>query len=287
MVATANIAEAIKETPEKRSSFHMPMRLLPSPRQEDLFALYDLCRNWDDAVDHAASPEAAIEAIDRWEAELDLIFNGGIPSFEEARILQELYWKYDLNPDHCRAVFQSLRMDAEGKMLYPSQKRLKTYCNGVAGAVGLMALRIFGCDDKKHGPAFAIALGHGLQLTNILRDICEDAAQGRVYLPKEWADAVGVEPVSPKKLRTQPELIQALCAYAGEQANLCFKEAGELAKKLPIRQIAPALAMRDVYRIYWQKLKNNNWVAPKDSQLHLGLWDRMQLSMKAAKYRLG
>lgn len=283
MTASTDIFPALDQTAEG-SSFRLPMWLLPGNRRRALFMFYGICRTLDDVVDDAPSAQAANDALNHWESELDAVFHNRPPATALGNRFQDLHRAYGFEPEDAYAMLHALRMDAEGRMVYPQAAELERYCYGVAGCVGLLTMKIFACDAPQARP-FAVALGHALQCTNILRDVAEDARNGRVYLPKE---AFGTTtPPKPEALAEAPELAAGACRLLGEKAGNYYREASELAQQLPARTIAPALAMGDVYACYWRQLRRREWHPPETSALGLSYTDKMKIVANTLRHLAG
>jgi phytoene synthase len=264
------------------SSFRKAMLLLPYDRRKALHTLYALCRALDDAVDNAVDSHQAQEYLAMWQRELETAFSNMIPLHPLAQAFQQLHRQYRFDKSDMDAMLASLYRDARGEMLAPSMEALEQYCFGVAGAVGLMAMRIFGCEGN-NARLFAITLGHALQLTNILRDVVRDAQVGRIYLPQEMT-GIGI---TPAYLLQSPDIIQTACRSLSATARQRFEEADNYAAQLPTRTIAPALAMRDVYARYWHMLAVANWNPPTESIIPLRYFDKAALTLRACGYLLG
>lgn len=245
------------------SSFRLPMLLLPADKRRDLQTLYAYCRAVDDAVDDAASTEEALANITFWERASAAIFDDALP-IEHPLIgqMREAHLRRGFAPEHIDDLLASMRMDAEGKMHRPSLAQLKEYCHGAACCVGLLSMRIFGCEGDD-ADKFAAHLGMSMQLTNILRDVEVDAAKGRVYLPEGMS-------------------IPALHAYA----TSCYGGAFQRGRTLPQRKIAPALAMRDVYYAYHLRLKRLDYQPPADGRITLSFWEKLRIGARALGYLL-
>ena len=280
--ATDTAAATNPHMQAKNSSFHMAMLLLPKAKRKALLTLYAVCRALDDAVDDAPTPQAAQMALQQWNQELDAVFHYGTPTLSLTRDLQVIHQRYQFNYADMQSMLAALQCDAQERMLCPSLTELEHYCYGVASAVGLMSMQIFGCDNPQARP-FAIALGHALQLTNILRDVLTDAALGRVYLPIEVLEA----PITPAAILYNPPTIQPACAILAQRAKKYFLEADALATYLPTRAIAPALAMRDVYGLYWHKLQTLHWHSPATGKIPLTTTEKASLVARASSYLLG
>lgn len=169
-------------------SFYLASRLLPPARKRAVLATYAWCRITDDIVDRTAhlGPEATTEALDAWEAELDA------PAHPVAVAFAATRERFGVSEGPARDLITGVRMDILPGT-YASWDALRTYCFHVAGTVGLMVAPILGCDDPA-AHRYAADLGIAMQLTNILRDVAEDAAMGRLYLPLDEIAAFGCDP---------------------------------------------------------------------------------------------
>jgi phytoene synthase len=150
-----------------------------------------------------------------------------------------------------------MEMDLEGPIRAPTLPILDLYCRRVAGAVGLLSLPVFGAD----GPAeheFALLLGRALQLTNILRDVAEDAAIGRLYLPREYLGEVGIQSDDPEIIVRHPRLAEAMRRLAVD-AEHSFAAADETLARCRRRPLWPALAMMAAYRPVLGRLAQNGY----------------------------
>ena len=172
------------------SSFYWSMRLLPRAKRDAMYAIYAFCREVDDIADGAASPAAKLAELDGWRVEIAALF-AGRPSRPTTRALALPVSRFALPRAEFDAMIDGMEMDAGERMRAPSLAELERYCRCVAGAVGLLSVHVFGT----RGPQLeqgALALGEALQLTNILRDLAEDAGRGRLYLPRELLDRHGI-----------------------------------------------------------------------------------------------
>ncbi|MGH6959199.1 MAG: squalene/phytoene synthase family protein, partial [Dongiaceae bacterium] len=169
------------------------MRLLPAHKRQAMFAVYAFCRVVDDIADGDLPSAAKLVQLQGWRDEIDRLF-AGRPQHPITVALAEPVRRFGLARDDFIAVIDGMAMDARAPLVAPPLAELELYCARVAGAVGLLSVRIFGAPPET-GPALARALGEAVQLTNVLRDIEEDAALGRLYLPRELLERHGV-PIS-------------------------------------------------------------------------------------------
>jgi len=164
------------------TNFYYSFLVLPPDKRAAIIAIWDFCRAVDDAVDDAGERDATVE-VERWRREVAVWFEGGLPESPQARVLAPLVRRFNLPRDAFDALVNGVAMDV-GSRRYETFDDLYLYCTRVASAVGLMCLEIFGYSDPK-SRQYATDLGVALQLTNILRDVPEDLARGRVYIPQE------------------------------------------------------------------------------------------------------
>ncbi|MGH6717895.1 MAG: squalene/phytoene synthase family protein, partial [Alphaproteobacteria bacterium] len=186
------------------SSFYAAMRLMPASRRGAIYAIYDFCRAVDDIADGPLTAAAKRERLDRWRADIQRVCDGQ-GEHPIARALAVAVRAHGLDKADLLAVIDGVAMDAEGTMRAPSRARLDRYIDGVACAVGRLAVKVFGCPEAE-GLALAAVLGRALQLTNILRDLDEDARAGRLYLPGELLEAHGIAPDDPAAVLRHPAL---------------------------------------------------------------------------------
>lgn len=238
------------------TSFYWAMRLLSRPRREAMFALYAWCRELDDIADEAAAPGDKLARLAAWREELDHLF-AGRPRAALALNLAGPIARYALPRAEFGRVIDGMEMDVRGEMVAPGLAALRAYCRCVAGAVGLIALPIFGCRGEAAEP-FAKALGEALQFTNILRDLDEDAALGRVYLPEPLLREAGITARDPAGVLTDPAL-PAACEALADLAESAFAEATAALRHTDRRPLRPALAMMAGYRRLLGRLRRRGW----------------------------
>ena len=190
---TTNAAPEIEAVRRKAagSSFYAAMRLMPKAEREGMFAIYAFCRAVDDIADDGiGTREERHAALDAWRKDVTCLCSGGAPG--RATLLAEVVAHYCPRVQDFLAVIDGMDMDVAEDIIAPDLATLDLYCDRVASAVGRLSIKVFGMDEE---PGFALAhhLGRALQLTNILRDLDEDAAVHRLYLPQEYLVAAKVE----------------------------------------------------------------------------------------------
>jgi phytoene synthase len=238
------------------TSFFWAMRLLPRPKREAMFAVYAYCRAVDDIADGDGSAAVKLAGLTAWRAEIDELYRGR-PHHPISRALRLPVETYGLAKEDFLALLDGMEMDATNRMVAPSLAELELYCDRVAGAVGLLSVKIFGVS----GPAartVALTLGRALQLTNLLRDILEDAELGRLYLPRELLEAHGIETRDPVAVLGHPALA-AVCGDLAEIAAERFVDARGALRDRPRRAVRPAMVMMHVYSRVLDRLMRRGW----------------------------
>jgi presqualene diphosphate synthase len=238
------------------TSFYGAMRLLPEARREAMFAVYAFCREVDDIADSAEAPATKRAGLAAWRREIDAIFLGKA-QWPLARILAEAVKAYRLRREDFLAVIDGMEMDAAKDIRAPTLAELDLYCDRVAGAVGRLSVRIFGTDVAA-ADRVASALGRALQLTNILRDLDEDAARGRLYLPQEMLVEHGIAETEPAAVLRHPKL-PAVCEHVADLAEKRFADAARAMRECPRRAMRPAAVMGAVYHAILVRLRRRGW----------------------------
>ncbi|MGH6619914.1 MAG: squalene/phytoene synthase family protein, partial [Alphaproteobacteria bacterium] len=184
------------------SSFYGAMRTLPKDRRDAMFAIYAFCREIDDIADDPMPKGERAAALAGWRGEIDRLYDGQ-PRKPTARALLEPIARYALRKEDFAALIDGMEMDANESFQGPPMDTLTLYCERVAGAVGMLSVRVFG-EPGDAGARLAWALGQALQLTNILRDLKEDAERGRLYLPAELLSKHGIAARDPAAVLAHP-----------------------------------------------------------------------------------
>ncbi len=242
------------------SSFYTAMRIMPKAEREAMFAIYRFCRMVDDIADDGtrARPERAIE-LDRWRADLGALYDDKPAG--RAAFLKGAVRDFGLRQADFLAVIDGMDMDVAADIRAPDRATLDLYCDRVACAVGRLSTRIFGMDEQP-GLELAHELGRALQLTNILRDLDEDAAIGRLYLPSELLAKAGIATADPSAAIADAR-VDGACRALAAQALDHFAAAGRLMRSRPRgRLLAPRL-MAAVYRTLLQDMLAEGWAPPR------------------------
>lgn len=250
-------AYATAVTRASGTSFAAGMGILPPARRAGMHAVYAFCRIVDDIADGPWAPAEKHEALDAWRAEIRALYAGNPVSTVGAALAPHI-GAYDLPQEEFLAMIDGMAMDADGPIIAPPRTTLALYTRRVAGTVGMLSIRIFGAWQGAESDRFALALGDALQLTNIIRDVEEDAEIGRVYLPAELLAAHGLGGAAPAEVSRSarlPEIREAL----GQEAQAHYDEARRLAPLHRRRALRPALMMMGAYEGYLQRIEALGW----------------------------
>ena len=247
--------------PAAGSSFYTAMRILPEAQRQAMFAVYGFCRAVDDIADDRGPAGAAdrLAALERWRADISSMCAGHAPP--HLGPLAEATRRYHLGQEDFEAVIDGMAMDAARDIRAPDWATLDLYCDRVASAVGRLSVRIFGLAEEP-GVALAHHLGRALQLTNILRDIDEDAAQGRLYLPREALAAAGVTTEDPLKAAADPKLAGA-CLEAAARAREHFVKAQAIMGAAPRAAVKAPRLMAAAYRSILDRMIKEGFAPPR------------------------
>jgi squalene synthase HpnD len=240
----APAAKAVKKK-ASGSSFYIAMRLMPEEERDAMFAIYAFCRKVDDIADDGVGTRAERhEKLERWRGDLHQLYAG--QSAPQVRFLAPAVARYGLRLEDFMAVLDGMDMDVAEDIVAPDLATLDLYCDRVASAVGRLSIKVFGMDE---GPGFELAhhLGRALQLTNILRDIDEDAAVGRLYLPREYLEEMDCcRQMDPAAIIARPE-IDAVCRRAAGLAHQHYDQAQRILSSRPKGRIKTPRLMGAVY----------------------------------------
>jgi len=253
--AAADLAEVEAVVKAAGTSFYRGMRVLPPDRRAAMYAVYAFCRLVDDVADEPAPIEEKRAGLAAWRHAIADVFNGAADS-AVTRVLVQAVQRFHLRQEDFLAIIDGMQMDAETVIVAPDLATLDLYCDRVASAVGRLSVRAFG-DSSAAADQVAWALGRALQLTNILRDVDEDAARGRLYLPREWLEEAGV-PLDPAAALASPAL-PAVCARVLAQARALFAQAHAAMAACDRRAMRPARLMGASYLAILDRLEARGW----------------------------
>ena len=241
------------------SSFYSAMRILPRSQREAMFEIYSFCRAVDDIADSDDPRPVRHAQLARWRLDIDRMFSDAPP--QPLQQLAHATRTYELARDDFLAVIDGMEMDVEGDIRAPTFTTLDLYCDRVASAVGRLSVRVFGM-EREPGRKLAHHLGRALQFTNILRDLDEDAAVGRLYLPGEGLRQAGIEETDPAAVLAHPGLDEA-CLFLAARAQTHFAEADAVMMETRRSIVRAPRIMAEVYRGVLERMAAQGWAAPR------------------------
>jgi presqualene diphosphate synthase len=260
------------------SSFYTAMRILPRAQREAMFEIYSYCRLVDDVADSGAPHAERRQQLAEWRRKVAALYSGQPPA--ELQSLARTARDFALRKEDFLAVIDGMEMDAAQDIRAPDWATLDLYCDRVASAVGRLSVRVFGMSEID-GTALAHHLGRALQLTNILRDIDEDAENGRLYLPREALQAAGITSTDPKTVLAHPGLAE-VCNAVVTRARTHFHEADAIMRRNARRVVRAPKIMEQVYRHMLEGMAARGWAPPRNRVSVSGL----RLSWIALQYAI-
>ncbi len=241
------------------SSFYAAMRILPHEQREAMFQIYSFCRQVDDIADSDGPREARLAALQQWRDDIDALYQGHPPA--RLRDYAASVRRFDLRREDFLAIVDGMEMDVPQDIRAPDLATLDLYCDRVASAVGRLSVRVFGLAESD-GILLAHHLGRALQLTNILRDIDEDAGIGRLYLPLEGLLHAGITSTDPLKVIAEP-VLPKVCMQLVARARAHFEKADEVMSRNPRRVVRAPRIMSKYYRAILELLVARGFAAPR------------------------
>jgi presqualene diphosphate synthase len=241
------------------SSFYTAMRILPRRQRDAMFEIYSFCRAVDDIADDPGPRDIRRRQLRQWRDDIDTLYGGNPPQHLSG--LAQAARTFDLKRDDFFAVIDGMEMDVVSDIRAPDMATLDLYCDRVACAVGRLSVRVFGM-GATDGLSLAHHLGRALQLTNILRDLDEDASLGRLYLPQEALRGSGI-------ISTEPAVVLAhhaignVCAVIVERAKKHFREAEKIMARNPRRVVRAPRIMGLAYQGILDNLVARGFAPPR------------------------
>src|SRR5580704_5086973 len=241
------------------SSFYAAMRILPPDRRAAVFQIYSFCRAVDDVADDGGPRAPRLEELAQWRTDVDQLYAGTPPPRLHA--LAGPRQRFALERADFMAIIDGMEMDVVADIRAPDWATLDRYCDCVASAVGRLCVNVFGL-ARADGVDLAHHLGRALQLTNIMRDIDEDAALGRLYLPREALRAAGIEATKPDAVLSHPALPAAVAPVL-ERARGHFREADAVMRRCPAKLVRTPRLMAEAYQVYLRELTDRGRAPPR------------------------
>jgi len=241
------------------SSFYAAMRILPQEQREAMFQIYSFCRQVDDIADSNGPREERLAALQQWREDIDALYRGRPPA--RLKDYAASVGKFGLDREDFLAIVDGMEMDVPQDIRAPDLATLDLYCDRVASAVGRLSVKVFGL-PREDGILLAHHLGRALQLTNILRDIDEDAAIGRLYLPREGLLQAGITSTDPLSVAADPALPK-VCAPLVERARAHFAKADDVMARNSRRAVRAPRVMSKYYGAILELLVARGFANPR------------------------
>jgi presqualene diphosphate synthase len=246
----------------RRSSFYLAMRVLPQDKREAMYDVYAFCRAVDDiADDNMRARDERSRALEDWRRTIDAIYAGAPP--DDLASLAKAIRVYGMKREDFMAIIDGMEMDVLADIRAPDRATFDLYCDRVACAVGRLSTRVFGLEQKA-GESLADHLGRALQVTNVLRDLDEDADFGRLYMPKDALAKAGITSDNPAEVLADPRLDVAARALIAE-ARSRFRAARDVMKKCPNGLVRAPRLMAAVYGAILDRLEKRGFAPPRAS----------------------
>ncbi|MGJ4942733.1 presqualene diphosphate synthase HpnD [Bradyrhizobium sp. HKCCYLS1011] len=242
------------------SSFYAAMRILPRAQRQAMLQIYSFCRQVDDIADSDGPREERLAALQHWRDDIDALYQGHPP--QRLRDFVDTVRTFGLKREDFLAIIDGMEMDVPQDIRAPDFATLDLYCDRVASAVGRLSVRVFGMPEED-GILLAHHLGRALQLTNILRDIDEDAQLGRLYLPREALLHAGITGNDPAKV-TADRALPKVCNSLAVHAKAHFEKSDEIMKRNRRRAVRAPRIMSKYYRAVLDLLLARGFALPRE-----------------------
>jgi presqualene diphosphate synthase len=259
MTLEAAAANPSYGTTASGSSFYAAMRILPRAQREAMFQIYSFCRQVDDIADSEGPRPERLQALQQWRDDVEALYQGHPPP--RLRDYVASVRKFDLKREDFLAIVDGMEMDVPQDIRAPDLATLDLYCDRVASAVGRLSVRVFGLPEAD-GILLAHHLGRALQLTNILRDVDEDAGLGRLYLPRESLLLAGITSDDPARVIADRALPK-VCLPLAERARMHFQKADEVMDRNKRRVVRAPRIMSKYYRAILDLLVARGFASPR------------------------
>jgi phytoene synthase len=273
----SDLAEVERIVRSAGTSFYRGMRILPPDRRMAMYAIYAFCRVVDDIADDDGPFDAKVKLLDAWRARIAALYDHDeTDDLPVTRVLRRAVAAFALRQADFAAVIDGMQMDAQTAIVAPDLATLDLYCDRVAAAVGRLSVRAFG-DASPDADDVAWALGRALQLTNILRDVHEDAGRDRLYLPREWLEDAGVPP-DPHAALAHPALPQ-VCERVAAAAHGHFAAARAAMDRCDPAAMRPARLMGATYAAVLARLERRGWMQ-LDRPARVPKWQKLWIAVR-------
>ena len=273
--AAADLADVEAVVRRAGTSFYRGMKILPPDRRAAMYAVYAFCRIVDDIADEEGAFAEKVRLLDGWRGRVAALYRGEAAD-AVTRVLLLAVRAFGLRLVDFEAVIDGMQTDAQTPVVAPEWAALDLYCDLVASAVGRLSVRAFG-DGSGDADVVAHHLGRALQLTNILRDVVEDAGRGRLYLPREALERERV-PLDPAAALGHPGTARA-CAAVAAVAQGHFRDAWAAMGRCDPRAMRPARVMGATYAAVLDALEARGWERLPEA-VSVATWRKIWIALR-------
>ncbi|MGA0393709.1 MAG: presqualene diphosphate synthase HpnD [Rhodospirillales bacterium] len=252
--AKAHVEAIVKRS---KTSFFWAMRRLGEEKRSAMYAVYAFCREVDDIADDPGFESEKLARLSGWRTEIERLFSNN-PTNPTSQALLIPKDKFGLRKDDFLALIDGMEMDAYDAVRISDMPMLELYCDRVACAVGRLSNQIFGIEQFT-GDQVAFSLGQALQLTNIMRDVHEDAQRNRLYLPQDLLTNHGIDVDNDASAVFKFSSLPDVCRSLAQTAQQRFHEAESILEHCDPVQMRPAIMMMQAYRRIFNRLLQNDW----------------------------
>lgn len=274
---TSDTPAAAVEGVAASSSFYAAMRILPREQRDAMFQIYSFCRQVDDIADSHEPRDLRLAQMQRWREDIEALYAGHPPP--RVRDYALPIERFGMRKDDYLAVIDGMEMDIPADIRAPDEATFDLYCDRVASAVGRLSVKVFGLPDAD-GILLAHHLGRALQITNILRDIDEDAGLGRLYLPRELLFHAGITSSDPDVV-VASKALPKVCAPLVRRAEEHFDASDVIMARNKRRTVRAPQIMSKYYHAILELLVKRGFALPRDP-VRLGKASKIAILLRYA-----
>ena len=260
------------------TSFYWAMRLLPEPQRSAMFAIYAFCRAVDDVADGLGAVDTKKAQLKEWRRRIEALYDGSASTGDELTDLAVAIDRFSLAKVDFLTVVDGMETDAAEAVRMADETALDAYIDQVAGSVGRLSCRVFGLPEGIHRP-LSEALGNAFQVTNILRDLREDAGRDRIYLPQSSLVTHGLDGLTPSELLSSRRL-EAVCRPMADAARSAYAEADRLMAACDGKAVKPARMMRAAYGRLFDKVADAGFSPLPEERISLGRREKLAIMLR-------
>ena len=263
----------IKKTIHSKTgtTLSLSLRFLEKPKREALYTLFAWAKHLEEVAESSLDDAEKKMIMDGWRQELDNIFDKKVPASEIGRQIYKNCLRFKLPKAEFINTLESISQNISQPWQAPSLKQFNGYCRGFGGIAGSLSLRVFGCKDENIISNLSSSMGKALQITNILRNIKEDANNNRLFIPQEMLAKAEINSTDPQAVLVNKNLVIARKELA-QIAEDNYQKAYDIIASLDKKTSKPLLLILDTYKKYFDIMNKRGWeiISPKPEISRLG-----------------